>query len=125
VEVRTGKEPKPTLRDSCNLSEDNVKLKREGEELTARLEEAGAARELRAPAVQLQGTLLEAIDHMLQLTAQETARPPELSTRKAARRKKLLGAIRIGLVDLRELLTFRDDDTLAAKMRREAAGHMK
>jgi hypothetical protein len=55
---------------------------------------------------------------VLQLAAQETAWPPELSTRKAARRKKLLGAIRIGLADLRELLTVREDETLAAKMRR-------
>jgi hypothetical protein len=40
-----GKEPKPrTLRDSvANLSEDNAKLKREVEELTARLREAEAA----------------------------------------------------------------------------------
>jgi hypothetical protein len=39
------------------------------------------------------------------LATQETAWPPELSTRKAARRKKLLSAIRIGLADLRELST--------------------
>jgi hypothetical protein len=62
--------------------------------------------------------LLEAIDHVLQLAAQETAWPPELSTRKAARRKKLLGAIHIGLADLRELLTVCKDETLDAKMRR-------
>ena len=116
---KAASEVKETLRDSVAiLSEDNTKLKREVEELTARLEELEAARELRAPAVQLLGTLLEAIDHVLQLAAQETAWPPELSTRKAARRKKLLSAIRIGLADLRELLTVREDETLAAKMRR-------
>ena len=117
---QAGTEVKETLRDSVAiLSEDNTKLKREVEELTARLEEVEAARELRAPAVQLLAdTLLEATDHVLQLAAQETAWPPELSTRKAARRKKLLGMLRIGLADLRELSTVREDETLDAKMRR-------
>jgi hypothetical protein len=116
---KAGTEVKETLRDSVALSEANTKLKREVEELTSRLEEVEAARELREPAVQLLGTLLEAIDHVSQLAAQGTAWPPELSTRKAARRKKLLGAIRIGLARLRVLSTVVcEDETPAAKMRR-------
>jgi hypothetical protein len=60
-----GKEPKPrTLRDSvANLSEDNAKLKREVEELTARLREAEAA-----GGIQPDSNLATAIDTLTSAT---------------------------------------------------------
>jgi hypothetical protein len=59
-----GKERKPTLRESiANLSEDNAKLKREVEELTARLQEAEAV-----GGIQAESNLATAIDALTSAT---------------------------------------------------------